>query len=142
MKSELSEVELRSTHQLKVFIGEILHLLALHFKGETTLNHLQIGNYIGLISLYEGRPTSNKDIAEKLGMSRSTASRIVADFIDKGWVIERSHPEDGRKKQLLIAPGHPLADNFEKDFRNIFNKILKDFESGKIVRVDPSKSGF
>jgi len=142
MNIELSEVERRSTHQLKAFIGEILHLLSLHFKGETTLNHLQIGNYIGLISLYEGRPTSNKDIAEKLGISRSTVSRIVADFMEKGWVIERPHPDDGRKKQLLIAPGHPLADNFEKDFRAVFNRILRDFESGKIVQVDSSKSDF
>ena len=142
MKSGLSKLELKSTHYLKAFVGDVLHLLSLHFNGETTLNHLQIGNYIGLISLYEGKPTSNKSIADALGIPRSSVSRIVADFIKKGWVIEQSHPEDGRKKQLLIAPGHPLADNFEKQFRHLLNDLLQHFVSGRIVPVDPSKKSF
>ena len=142
MSSSLSKQELKSTHYLKSFMGDVLNLLSRHFKGETPLNHLEIGNYIGLVSLYEGKPTSNKDIADALGISRSTVSRIVADFIEKGWVIEQSHPEDGRRKMLLIAPGHPLADNFEKEFRVILNDMLERFDSKDIVLVDPAKKSF
>jgi len=142
MKRESNKAEKKSAYYLKVFVGDVLSLLSQHFKGETTLNHLQIGNYIGLVSQFEDRPTSNKDIAETLGISRSTVSRIVADFIQKGWVIERRHLEDGRKKQLLIAPGHPLSENFEKDFRDVFDDLLRLYESGEIVPIDPSKSIF
>jgi len=142
MKSGLDEQELRTTRFLHSFVGEILSLFSVHFEGQTTINHLRIGNYIGLMSLYETEPTSNKNISEKLGIPRSTVSRIVADFIDQKWVIEKPHPVDGRKKQLFIVPGHPLADSFEKDFRALVNDLLVRFESHSIVLVDPRKQSY
>jgi predicted transcriptional regulator len=142
MSPSLNELELKSTEQVKSFIGEILRLLAMHFDGATTINSLRVGHYIGLMSQYKGMPTSNKNISETLGIPRSSVSRIVTDCIEKGWVIERMHVEDGRKRELLIAPDHPEGDNFEKDFRRILNEIFKLYQSGKIVHVDPSKEGF
>jgi DNA-binding MarR family transcriptional regulator len=142
MDDSLNKKELETTHYLHACIGDILSLLSLHFKGHTTLNDLRIGNFIGLMSHYDTEPTSNKRISAKLGIPRSTVSRIVTDFIEQKWVTEHPHPEDGRKKQLSIATGHPLADNFEKDFRVIINDLLERFESNKIVRVDPSKKSY
>lgn len=142
MASGLDKRELETTHFLHAFIGEILRLLSLHFEGQTTINDLRIGNYIGLMSLYEGEPTSNKQISDALGIPRSTVTRIVTDFIEQKWVVEKPHPEDGRKKQLFIVPGHPLADNFESDCRAVINDLLIRFESEKIVLVDPSKKSF
>jgi len=142
MTNDLDKRELETTHFLHAFVGEILHLLSLHFKGQTTINDLRIGNYIGLMSLYETEPTSNKDISDALSIPRSTVSRIVTDFIEQKWVVEKPHPEDGRRKQLFIVPGHPLADNFERDFRALINDLLIRFESEKIVLVDPSKKSY
>jgi DNA-binding MarR family transcriptional regulator len=142
MNLPLSTLELKSAQYLKSYIGEILQLLSLHFEGGATINQLRVGHYIGLMSQYKGKPTSNKNIADALGIPRSTVSRIVTDCIEKGWVIERAHAEDGRKKELLIVPGHPDGDNFEKDFRRLLNEAVQLFDSGKIIRVDPSKEGF
>ncbi len=142
MNTQLDKIELDTTHFLHAFIGDFLRLLSLHFKGQTTLNHLRIGSYIGLMSLYENKPTNNKKISEALDIPRSTVSRIVTDFVREKWVIERPHPDDGRRKQLLIVPGHPLADNFEKDFRSLLNDVLKRYESKKIVLVDPEKRSY
>jgi DNA-binding MarR family transcriptional regulator len=142
MNLPLSTLELKSAQYLKSYIGEILQLLSLHFEGATTINQLRIGHYIGLMSQYKGKPTSNKNIADTLGIPRSTVSRIVADCIEKGWVIETPHTEDGRKKELLIVPGHPDGDNFEKGFRHLLIETVQLFDSGKIVPVDSSKEGF
>jgi DNA-binding MarR family transcriptional regulator len=142
MNSDLTKREQKSTHYLKAFIGDTLQMLSVHFKGETTINHLRIGHYIGFMSLYKGEATSNKDIADALGIPRSTVSRIVGDCIQKGWVIEKPHPEDARKRQLEIIPGHPLADNFEKDFRDRLNQMMQLFQCGKLVPVDPLKKSF
>jgi DNA-binding MarR family transcriptional regulator len=142
MSRRLSKLELRSTENVKSLIGNVLSLLSEHFDGGTTINQLRIGHYIGLMSQYKGTPTSNKNIADALGIPRSTVSRIVAEYIQKGWVIEQSHQEDGRRKELLIVPEHPEGDNFEKDFRGLLNEVVKLFESGEIVRVDASKVGF
>jgi DNA-binding MarR family transcriptional regulator len=142
MDHNLSKLELKSTLFAKSLNGDILQLLGQHFGGDTTINQLRIGHYIGLMSLYKGMPTSNKDIADALSIPRSTVSRIVADCIEKGWVIEQPHPEDGRKRLFLIAPEHPESDNFEKDFRRILNDVLQLFECGEIVAVDPVKDRF
>ena len=107
MSTPLNNLELKSTQEVKSFIGDILQLLSLHFDGATTINSLRIGHYIGLMSQYKGRPTNNKDISDTLGIPRSSVSRIVTDCIEKGWVIEQMHEEDGRKKDLFIAPRAP-----------------------------------
>ena len=142
MNDNLSKQELRSTHNLKILIGDILHLLSEHFNGDTTLNLLEIGNYIGLMSQYEDQPTSNKDIAEALGIPRSTVSRIVADLISRGWVAQVPHPEDGRRKLFVIPHDHPLADDFEKNFRDLTNNLFKRYESRQMIIVDPKKKSF
>ena len=126
----------KTTHYLHAFVGDVLSLLSAHFSGQTTLNDLRIGNYIGLISQYEGRPTDNKEISEALKIPRSTVSRIVTAFIEKKWVAEHPHPEDGRKKQLFIVPGHPLADNFENEFRLLLHDLLDHLDSRNIELSD------
>jgi len=142
MAESRSKLERKSALYLKIVIGDIFQALAGDFGGETTINHLRIGHYIGLQSLYNGQPTSNKDIAETLDIPRSTVSRIVADFIDKGWVTEQLDPEDGRRKQLVIPTDHPLADNFERDFRRLIKELLNNVESGKIVPVDSDTEAY
>jgi len=142
MKSDLDRLELETTHFLHAFIGEVLRLFSLHFEGQTTINDLRIGNYIGLRSHYGTEATSNKEISDALGIPRSTVSRIVTDFIAQKWVVEKPHPDDGRRKQLFIVPGHPLADSFERDFRGLINDLLIRFESEKLVLVDPSKKSY
>ena len=133
-----TELERRSAHHVKSMIGEILRLLSLHFKGDSTVNQLRIGHYIGLASLYENKLTSNTDIAETLGIPKTTVSRIVADCMDKGWLVEVPDPDDGRRKLLGIDPDHPLADNFEHDFRALLDEALRLFEAGQI---GPAGSG-
>lgn len=142
MADSLAKRERETTHYLKTFVSEFLGLLSHHFKGQTTLNDLRIGNYIGLKSQYGGEPTNNKEISAVLGIPRSTVTRIVTDFIEQGWVAERPHPEDGRRKQLFIVPGHELGDSFEKEFRALLNELLELYESREIVKVDPSKPSF
>jgi len=140
--SNLSDVELRSTHELYRFKKDFVDLLADHFGGHTTLNHLRVGNYIGLRSQYESRPTSNSEISQSLGISRATVSRIVSDFIQCGWVRETPHPDDGRKRLLVITPDHQFADRFERALRLRVNELMDGYASGKIVKVDPAKKSF
>lgn len=142
MSKRLTPTELQTTRYLHELSADFMRLLSEHFGGETTLNHLRIGNYIGLNSHYLGQPTSNKDIAAALGISRPTVSRIVGDFIDQGWVVEKPHPDDGRRRLLQIAPGHPAADRFEKVFRGRINDLLQRYDRGEVVQVDPSRKSY
>ncbi len=138
----LARAEFQTAQEIQAFIGLFLGTLAKHFGGETTLNHLRIGSYIGLMSLYVGDATSNKDIAETLGISRPTVSRVVHELIEQKWVRERPHPEDGRRRLIEIVPGHPASDRFERDFRRLLNTLLKRYEERGIIIFDPDKSSF
>jgi len=141
-EERLSELELRTTRYLHEFMLTIRNLLAEHFGGQSTLNHLRVGNYIGLHSLHHRRPTTNTEIAQALGLSRATVSRIVGDFISEGWVTETAHPDDGRRRELRITPGHPSADKYERAFRRHVNALLRNYEGQEITRVHADKRSF
>jgi DNA-binding MarR family transcriptional regulator len=142
LQTDLEPKELATTRYLHEFMGEVMRLLSVHFEGQTTLNDLRIGNYIGLLSQHQSTSPSNKDIAEALGIPPSTVSRIVKDFVDAKWVAEYPHPEDGRRKLLRINPDHDRVDGFEKSFRSILNELLGHYDDGRLIHVCAKKKSF
>jgi len=107
---------------------DVLGLLAHHFNGETTINSLRIGNYIGLKSIYQFSPTTNKDMSQVLGISPSSVTRIVSGLIESGYVVESVHPDDGRVRLIAIATGHPLEHAFETEMRTLLGDFLSKYE--------------
>lgn len=140
--SPVTKAEFETTREIYEFKVELLELMAEHFGGQSTLNHLRVGNFIGKSSQYYDRPTTNAEIASALRLSRATVSRIVNDFVGAGWVTEYAHPDDGRKRLLTITPGHPKGDQFERAFRRCLNVLLTQYSEGKIIHVDPKKRMF
>lgn len=116
--------DLLPPERVHAFMTRVLALMAGHFRGDATLNHLRIGNYIGLRDLFHGEPTTNKQIAAALGISTSTVSRIVTELMRRGYVSEALHPEDHRIRLLRIVPGHPLAQGFESELRALLQELL------------------
>jgi DNA-binding MarR family transcriptional regulator len=111
------------------FTADVLGLLSRHFGGDTTLNHLRIGNYIGIQTLFHDRPTTNKEIANALGISPSTVSRTVTEFIARGYVGEQSHEDDGRIHLVSIINRHPLAEGFETELHKRVRGLLNSYAS-------------
>ncbi len=114
IKQEFAELTGQEVQEL---MFEIFNLLAEHFDGDTTLNSLRIGNYIGLKSIYYGVPTNNKDIAATLNISPSTVSRLVTNLMQLGYIGEESHPSDGRVRLVSILQDHPEQQAFESSVR-------------------------
>lgn len=111
-------------HRVQDFMSRVLALMARHFRGDSTLNHLRIGNYIGLRDLFDGTATTNKEISEALGIPTSTVSRIVTELMKRGYVAETLHPDDHRIRLLRIVPGHPLAQGFETELHMLLREML------------------
>lgn len=116
-------------------MGEVLRLLSEHFRGDATINHLRIGNYLGIKCLFEGRPTTNKEVSTALGLPPSTVSRVITDFMQHGYVVETPHPDDGRVRLIQITPGHSLALGFETELRALINNLLQRHEEKQFVQV-------
>jgi DNA-binding MarR family transcriptional regulator len=113
------------------FTADVLSLLSRHFGGDTTLNHLRIGNYIGIQTLFYGRPTTNKEIANATGISPSTVSRTVTEFIAHGYVREQSHEDDGRIHLVTIIDNHPHAERFETALHKRVTDLLNSYVSSR-----------
>ncbi len=131
-----ANLDFQSVHYLQVFMGEVLRLFAEHFRGETTINHLRIGNYLGIRCYFEGRPTTNKDISTALGIPSSTVSRVITEFLQRGYIVEAPDPDDGRVRLITHAPGHPLVLGFETELRDLVNDLLKRYEEKLLVSVE------
>lgn len=138
----LNDAELRTTAELHRFKTELLNILAEQFGGETTLNHLRVGSFIGLRSQHGNTPTSNSEIAAALKLSRATVTRIVNHFIEAGWVTELPHPDDGRKRLLSITRGHPDGDRAERAFRKQLNALVDRYVAGELIKVSPDKKSY
>lgn len=137
-----TKAEFETSRELYIFKSELLELLAEHFGGQNTLNHLRVGNFIGRVTHFERRPTTNAEISRVLKLSRPTVSRIVGDFTRAGWVTEIPDPNDGRKRLLVIASGHPKSDRFERAFLRRVNELLGQYAKGAVIHVDPNKRMF
>ena len=124
MAAGQNKEDLLPPHVVQSFMTQVLGLMATHFRGDTTLNHLRIGNYIGLRDLFDGEATTNKEISEALGIPTSTVSRIVTELMKRGYVTEAPHPEDQRIRLLRIVPNHPLAQGFESELRTLLKDLL------------------
>jgi len=110
-----------SNQEVQELMYEIFSLLAEQFDGDTTLNSLRIGNYIGLKSIYYSNPTNNTDIARTLNISPSTVSRLVNNLVSMGYVAEAAHPSDGRVRLISISPDHPEQQGFENGVKQVLN---------------------
>ena len=110
-----------SNQEVQELMYEIFSLLAEQFDGDTTLNSLRIGNYIGLKSIYYSNPTNNTDIARTLNISPSTVSRLVNNLVSMGYVAEAAHPSDGWVRLIGIAPNHPEQQGLENGVKQVLN---------------------
>lgn len=111
-----------TNQEVQELMHEIFELLAEQFDGDTTLNSLRIGNYIGLKSLYYGTPTNNTDISKTLNISPSTVSRLVTNLVSQGYVAETAHPSDGRVRLIGITTDHPQQQSFEGNVKQVLGE--------------------
>lgn len=129
-----------SDQEVQELMFEIFNLLAEQFDGDTTLNSLRIGNYIGLKSIYYRDPTNNTDIARTLNISASTVSRLVNNMVALGYVAETSHPSDGRVRLISITPGHPDQQALENRVKRVIKNGFRLRREGVAVNARRSST--
>lgn len=87
------------TAQLVDVAREFYDLLASLLPGDTTLNELRVLTEVA--SSKSG--TSVCEIAKRTGVSTTTVSRLIGQWSNAGQIVERPHPDDGRRKILTLS---------------------------------------
>lgn len=75
----------------------------LHPEGETSAGWLPLPQIFALHELDTDAPMSQRDLAGRLGLEKSTVSRLVADLERGGFVVRQRDPANRRFYQVRIT---------------------------------------
>jgi len=76
----------------------------------------------------EGAATVN-DLAARLYLEKSTASRVAAGLEAKGHLVRRADERDGRVVRLEVSPaGREVLARIERDLASRYAELLSDFD--------------
>jgi DNA-binding MarR family transcriptional regulator len=69
------------------------------------------------------------DIAERLMVDPSTASRFVEQQVEAGYLSRQRHPDDGRRSQLVLTEaGQALLDDVTAARRDLLAEVTADWD--------------
>jgi DNA-binding MarR family transcriptional regulator len=83
-----------------------------------------------------GRHATPGEIAERLGITSSTATGLVERLADGGY-IRRSHSENDRRQVLLqlLPKGRRMMEGFRKLRRSRLRKLMTELGPGDVTRM-------
>ena len=87
-----------------------------------------------------GSPLTQKELADRLGLEKSTVSRLVSGLEAKGWVTRNRHLHNRRFSQVtLSAAGRTAAnragDNLQRRHAELFAALSEEELSALAVGV-------
>ncbi len=90
---------------------------------------------IGFIADHAGTDVFQRDLEQRFGITRSTASKVVSLMERKGLIERQSIPYDARlKKLVLTARSWEIVDRMEKEFDAIEDCLGKGFTEDELNR--------
>lgn len=91
-----------SIHRLDKLIGRYLfqHLSQMDFDEEMSSTNVRILRYL---QQNQQQDIYQKDVEREFGITRSTASRVLALMEQKGFIARQDVEHDGRLKKLLLT---------------------------------------
>ena len=95
--------ELRQGLQQLIRLSRILE----PHSGATT--HASLSEVMALGELTDVEAMSQHDLARRLGLEKSTVSRLVAGLVDRGWVSRTRNPDNRRLYRLQLTPDGQAA---------------------------------
>ncbi len=105
-----------TAHVVVEFAKNLLKMLGEKYGSTTTLNELRIMNQVILCHI-NGRSCSVTALHKETGIPISTVSRTVCNLQREGWISDRQHRTDGRKR--IISPGDRSLDQTSEDMSKL-----------------------
>ncbi len=78
----------------------------------------------------EGDGITQKEICEKLYVSKSTISKIIKNLVEKGYLRKEKDPKDKRVSRIFLTDKKEEIEDLIKDIdEKAENKMLKGFDA-------------
>lgn len=105
-------------------------------RSEATCCSITISQCHALVEIGRKENISVNQLAELLGLDKSTVSRAVDKLVVDGTVLREEHPEDRRYATLrLTTDGRRLYDNIEERMTAYFHDVLQAVPEDKRSQV-------
>jgi DNA-binding MarR family transcriptional regulator len=127
---QLTESSLR--HQAEALhraLGELTRVYQFRDRDRICCHGLSVTQCHALEALVRRGGLTVNDLSAELFIDKSTVSRVVRGIEEKGLVVRRPHPDDGRAVLLEPSPaGRRLHARIEEDILTVEEEILSGFD--------------
>ncbi|KYG65686.1 hypothetical protein AZI86_01015 [Bdellovibrio bacteriovorus] len=99
---------------------------------EASQSPLSFEDWMNLLPLVENGSMSHRDLAHVLGKDKTTISRLVSQWIEKGYVKTEHDTEDQRIKHLTLSKEG-------KKLHNSLNSVVQKADRGFLKGLEQSE---
>lgn len=119
----------RDAERLHAALGELLRVYQFRDRDRICCHDVSVTQCYALEVLVMAGPSTLNDLAARLYLDKSTASRVVGALERKGYTRRSPHPRDGRAVLLGATPeGRELHRVIEGELLAEERRLLADFD--------------
>jgi len=120
------ESDARALHRT---LEDLIRLIQFRDRDRICCHDVSVSQCYALETLVAGGPMRLNELAGRLYLDKSTASRVVDGLVAKGAVERTRHPEDGRAVLLAVTPaGRALFERIEADLLAEVRAVLVELD--------------
>lgn len=110
-------------------LTELLRVVQFRDRDRACCYDVSVTQCYALKAVVDDGPVSVNDLAATLYLDKSTASRVAGGLQDKGYVVRRPDPADGRSVRLQATDaGRALCARIDDDLAAEYQELLADFD--------------
>jgi MarR family transcriptional regulator, 2-MHQ and catechol-resistance regulon repressor len=110
-------------------LSELMRVVQFRDRDRICCYDVSVSQCWALEEVLRGGPLTLNDLAARLYLDKSTASRVVKALVEKGYVERRPHPADGRAIQLAASDaGRRLHAAIERDLLTQVEGLIAEFD--------------
>ena len=108
-------------------VGDLIRVVQFRDRDRACCYDVSVSQCYALKAVVEGGPLTVNDLAARLYLDKSTASRVADGLEDKGYLKRRRDREDGRVIRLHATDeGKTLCQRIEDDLASEYADLLSD----------------
>jgi DNA-binding MarR family transcriptional regulator len=129
-------MEKQSGNFLRELLGVLIRNLGMLEKSEASCCGATIAQCHAIVEIGRGNQLSLNELAELLGLDKSTMSRTINNLVEDDLVIREIHPEDRRYITIeLTDKGKEVFKTIENSMELYYQSIFKSIPEDKREQV-------
>lgn len=120
---------LADAHGLYGALNQLVRVVQFRDRDMACCHDVSVTQCYALKAVVDGGPLTVNDLAGRLYLDKSTASRVAGGLEDKGYLARERDPSDGRIVRLRATEqGVELCARIEAELARAYARMLEDFD--------------